>query len=1136
LFAHLVSLRRQMHWCFPITRSSVIVLALMARAPAQAPAAPFPGPPPTEPAQTMTAASSVVSSQPAATSYLHGTVRAGNTAIPGATVTATNTTSRQKYVGWTNLDGSYAIPVPSGHYTLQTEMTAFAPMTREVSVDSTPAQADFTLQLESRVQQAAARPVPTRTWPGGGAGGPAGRGFQSLGLMQSVMGADSANASGGAGDQVVPSGMPVPGIDPNSATESIAVSGNNSGSMLGMSMAEMQQRAQEYRDQQGGGIGGPGGPGGFGGGGFGGPGGGPRGGGGPMMIFGAGGRGRFDINRPHGSVYYSIGASALNASPYSLTGAAVDKPSYLQQRFGFAIGGPLNIPKIYKGGNKTFFFANYTGSRSDTPYDSFSTVPTLLERAGNFSQTTLPNGPDAGAPVAIFDPKTGLQFPNNTLPSIDPAAAGLLKYIPDPNLPGALQNFHFITTAASDLDDFNLRLIHAMGKASVGPGRGGRGPQNNLTLGFHYHGTFTNLTAPYPSVGGSTAVRSFDIPIGYIRSFGKLTNSLRFDYNRNRISTQNLYAFSQDITGSLGINGVSTNPFDWGLPNLSFTNFGGIQDTNPLLRRDQTFTFSDTLIWTHGKHTLRWGGDFRRIQQNTETDSNARGSFIFTGLNTSEVANGAPVTGTGFDFADFLLGLPQQTAVQFGANNYHFRGNSWDLFGQDDWKVRSNLTLNIGLRYEYVSPFTELDNRIVNLDIAPGFTAVAPVLPGQTGPYHGTFPDSLIRPDRNNFAPRIGLAWKVRAKTVFRAGYGVNYATTAYASMVQQLAFQPPFSTTQTNVESATTALTLQNGFPVAPPGAVTNNYSVDPNYRLGYVQIWNADVQQEVTPSLILNLDYTGTKGTRLDVIDAPNRDAAGVVLTGVQPFLWESSLADSTAHSGTVKLRKRLTHGISLGGTYTFSKSIDNASTIGGAANTTVVAQDALNLSAERGLSSFDQRHKFMGDYLWELPLGHDKQWLNAPGALRTLFGDWQWSGDWTVSTGVPFTPRILGNIADVNRGTNGTLRPDLTGQPITISNPSVSQWFNTAAFVEAPLGAYGDARRNSIEGPGAHIFDMSFTKIFPLRESRMLEFRAQFSNIFNTPNFTSIDTTVNTPAYGRVTAVGSMRAIQFLARFRF
>ena len=227
------------------------------------------------------------------------------------------------------------------------------------------------------------------------------------------------------------------------------------------------------------------------------------------------------------------------------------------------------------------------------------------------------------------------------------------------------------------------------------------------------------------------------------------------------------------------------------------------------------------MIWTHGKHTLRWGGDFRRIQINTETDGNARGSFVFTGLNTAQMVNGAPVAGTGYDFADFLLGLPQQTSVQYGYDNYHFRGNSWDMYLQDEWRARSNLSLNIGLRYEYVSPFSETNGRIVNLDIAPGFTAVAPVQPGQTGPYTGTvYPTSLTKPDRNNFAPRLGIAWKATKNAVVRAGYGINYNTTAYQNIVQNMAFQPPFSITQTNVQSVNGQLTLQNGFPPPPPGA----------------------------------------------------------------------------------------------------------------------------------------------------------------------------------------------------------------------------------------------------------------------------------------------------------------------------
>ena len=238
--------------------------------------------------------------------------------------------------------------------------------------------------------------------------------------------------------------------------------------------------------------------------------------------------------------------------------------------------------------------------------------------------------------------------------------------------------------------------------------------------------------------------------------------------------------------------------------------------------------------------------------------------------------------------------------MQFGNNNYHFRGNSWDLFVQDEWRLRGNLTLNLGVRYEYFSPFSEENNRIVNLDLPVGFTSPpVPVQVGQTGPYNGAFPVTLVRPDRNNFAPRLGLAWKPLRNTVVRAGYGINYNTSAYQSIVQNMAFQPPFSTTATNTQSATTVLTLQNGFPAVPPGSITNNFGVDPNYRLGYVQIWNVDVQQQIRPTLIMNLDYTGTKGTRLDILEAPNRTATGVLFPGVQPFYWEDSLGDSTANA---------------------------------------------------------------------------------------------------------------------------------------------------------------------------------------------------------------------------------------------
>jgi len=1061
---------------------------------------------------------------------IRGVVKSGNMPIPGVAVTAANPQVRQRVVTWTDVDGSYSLQVPEdGSYFVRTQMAAFAPAFAQVTINTAnrTAKADLEMFLQSRAPDTRQQFMQQMANQGG-------RGFQSLAVMQGEGGADS---SAGAGDDPAASaGIDALGTAASSATESVAVSGSTENSSLaGMSSEELQQRVQEFRDQHsapgGGGFRGEGG-GFFGGGGFGGGGGG----------FGIG-RGRFNINKPHGSIYYSIGDSALNAAGYSLPGTPTSKPNYFQSRFGATVGGPLNIPKIYKGGDKTSYFINYTGNVGENPFDQFATVPTLAERNGDFSATTIAAGRNAGTPVQIFDPTTNTPFPNNTIPAnrLNSTAAGLLAFIPLPNLPGDTQNFHRTTSYTSDINAISLRINHILGALPTrrtgsgdrGGGRGGRFSAKSINFGLSYQTRDSAQLNPFPSIAGKTRVHNLDVPVGYIRSFGKINNILRFDFNRNRSSTRNLYAFAQNIAGNLGINGVSQNPFDWGLPGLSFSNFNGIQDITPSQTKNQTYSIFDFMIWSHGKHTLRWGGDFRLIQLNIRTDRNARGSFTFSGFNTAQLINTprglVPAPNTGFDFADFLLGLPQQTSAQFGTNDYGFRGNFWDMFVQDEWRATSNLSLNLGLRYEYVSPYTEVHNHIANLIFTPGLTTVLPVLPGQPG-----LPASLVRPDRNNFAPRVGIAWKATPKTVVRASYGMNYNTGAYASMIQQLAFQPPFSFTQTNIESPTAPLTLQNGFLPAQNGLVTNNYAVNPNYRLGYVQIWNADVQEEITPTMILNFDYTGTKGTRLDVVEAPNRTATGLLNANVQPFSWETSAADSTANAASVRARKRLQHGISIGGTYTFSKSIDNASSIGGGA--TVVAQDPNNLSAERGLSSFDQRHRFTADYLWELPFGHDKRWLTDSSVWRDIFGDWQWSGDWTIASGLPFTPRVLNNFADISRGTNGTLRANVTGQPIALSNPTVAEWFNTAAFAAPPGGQFGDARRNSIEGPGTVMFNMALTKVFPMKEARVMELRAQATNVFNAPQFTSISTVVDSRTYGQVVGTGSMRTVQLSARFRF
>ena len=1080
-------------------------------------------------------ASLVAQTSPAAGGDISGVIKSGNVPLPGVTVSAANTLTGQKTVTSTGDDGSYGMHVKAnGRYVVRAEMPAFAIATREVLINAQnpSARVDLELVLLSRVQKQQQQAAQQQQRQATAA---LNRGFQSLAVMQSELGAENGGFNGG--DQGLPASLQVPGMSAESATESVSITGNTANAGWStLSSDELRQRVQEMREQPGG-LFGTGGPGGFGGG----PGGGRGGfggGGGPFTL--GGGRGRYNFNQPHGSLYYRVDDSALDASPFSLTGVPQAKPAYLQNNFGGSLGGPLNIPKIYNGGQKTFFFVNYNGARSETPFDAFSTVPTCAERNGDFSALS----------AVIYDPSTQQPFPGNKIANvadssvcpaagapvpvgINPQAWSLMQYIPQPNLPGSVKNFHFITTALSNLDDLNVRVIRSFGKATLGQrrgggGRGAGGGRNNLNVGFHYHSTENNLTNPFPSVGGTTAVRSFDIPVGYVRSFGKLTNNLRFDFNRNRIRTQNLYAFNTNVAGLAGVTGVSTNPFDYGIPNLSFSDFNSLNDYNPLLRRDQTFTLSDIMIWSHGKHTWRWGGDFRRIQINPETDNNPRGGFTFTGFNTANIVNGVAAPGTGFDFADFLLGLPQLSTLQFGANNYHFRGNSWDLFGQDEWRVRGNLTLNLGLRYEYVSPLSEINNLIANLLITSLNTNsinVARVLPGTAG-----VPASLVHPDRAGFAPRVGIAWKPFAKTVVRAGYGINYNTSAYSTIVQQLGFQPPFTEVQTNRNVSGL------GFTTIPPTTLTNNYGVNPDYRMGYVQIWNLNIQRELKGDVLLNVDYTGTKGTHLDVLEAPNRNITGTGLLNIDVpvFNFQTSQADSTAHAGTVRVRKRLRHGVSIGGTYTYSKSIDDASTIGGGA--VVVAQNPFNLAGERGLSSFDQRHRFVADYLIELPFGHDKRWLSNKSVLRDVFGDWQWSGDWTIATGLPFSPQVIGNFGEVNSGVNGTLRPNLTGQPIALPNPSLLEWFNTAAFVVPPTGGFGDAGRNSIEGPDSLVFDMAFTRVVPLGDVRVLEFRAAMTNIFNTPQFTGIDTNINSPSFGQVTSVGSMRKIQMQARFRF
>ena len=314
----------------------------------------------------------------------------------------------------------------------------------------------------------------------------------------------------------------------------------------------------------------------------------------------------------------------------------------------------------------------------------------------------------------------------------------------------------------------------------------------------------------------------------------------------------------------------------------------------------------------------------------------------------------------------------------------------------------------------------------------------------------------------------------------------------------------------------------------------MTNSFAVDRNYRLAYVQSWNLNIPQDVKSDLVINIGYTGSKGTHLDIIRAPSLDANGQPIVGTQPFLFESSNGSSILHSGTLRVRKRLRHGLSLGGAYTYSKSIDNASSIGGGAS--VVAQNDQDLAAERGLSSFDQRHRLTTDYYYDLPLGKDRKWLHDGSWPAKVFGGFALSGNVSAASGFPFTPRIFGNIADINRGITGAHRPDVVpGQSIQGSDSTILHWFNTAAFTN-PAGAFGDAGRNIIIGPHTVNVDMALNKTIQVKETQSLELRFSATNVFNHARFTAIDTTLGSPTFGQIISAGSMRKAQIVARYRF
>ncbi|WP_242617870.1 TonB-dependent receptor [Edaphobacter modestus] len=1112
--------------------------------------------------------------QAASGGTIKGTVKTGPVPLPGVAITATNTLTGKKYATTTDMTGAFAMAIPrNGRYVVRAELAAFADETKEVLINAAgenggkPEEAaDFTMQLASRVQQQQEQQQNQQSAAASSLASSIGRGMQSLSVTGG--GIDLADASAGTGN----AGAQMPtmaGLGGDAAsTDSVAVSGQmgQTNGLANMSEDDIRQRVEDAMSrarQQGGanadvanavagmlgGIasGGGGGRGGFGGG----------SGGGAFTVRGGGGRGGrgFNPTQPHGAIFYQGGNGALNATNYSLTGAPVVKPAYSSNRFGVTFAGSPFIPGLIKPSTKQFVFFNITGQRNTNPQNLYATVPTEAERAGDFSQLSTP----------IFDPSTTQQFQCNGVLNvicgnrISSQASSLLKYYPAPNIAAVGQqgyNYQTITAAGQNSLSANGRYVRNFGQNSGGGFRmrqqQGNGPKTlrqNINFGVSYSHSASDLPNVFLPLGGSSTSDGYNLSAGYTIGYGRLTNNATVTWNRSHASTLNFFTNGTDNPAAdagilVGNAAIASNRFYYGVPSLTFSGLTGLNSTAPSDAINQTISFSDFVSWNHKKHNFRFGGDYRRVHAdsltapgNLQSGASPLGAFTFTGYATQNANAPSGQTG-GFSFADFLLGLPQQAAVQAGLAKSYLRANVWDLYATDDWRILPNLTLNYGLRYEYFSPYAEKYNRLVNLDHNANFTEVAPVTPGQSGPFSGPFPRSLVNPDHTMFSPRFGFAYRPKGsffkETVIRGGYGINYNTQQYSSFARQLAFQPPFAVTQTNIaqQQGCGVLALADAFNCST-AAVQNNYSVNLNYRLGHVQVWNLDIQRTLPMDIVLNIGYNGALGGNLDIVRAPNRSVANVLNPTAQPFNYEDSLGFSRFHALSINARKRMQKGISLQATYQYGHSIDNASSIGG--STAVPAQNDLNLNAEEGNSSFDIRQKLTGNWVLELPFGPNRAYFSKGGFWSKALDNFSLSGDFTFATGTYYTPHYVATVAETATGTNNSLRPDrIFSQPIHGSG-TILDWFNAAAFT-APANVYGTASRGSILGPGTVAVDGSLSRTVPLGETRSFEARMTATNVFNTVQYSGIDTTLNSRTFGQVTSTANMRQLTFTARYRF
>ncbi|HWR16822.1 MAG TPA: TonB-dependent receptor [Terriglobales bacterium] len=834
-------------------------------------------------------------------------------------------------------------------------------------------------------------------------------------------------------------------------------------------------------------------------------------------------------NRFHGSAYEFIRNDKLDAANYFTNFFGQPKPPLRRNQFGGTLGGPIVR-------DKTFFFASYEGFREARAQTLSGTYPTAAMRTGDFSE--LLNLP---SPITISDPVTGVPFPGNIIPSnriLSFWPAFLSKYIPLPNRPGLDQNYVIAQTHHNDINQGMARVDHRL--------------SGKLSLDGHYvYNQVTDLPVSLnPTFGSSQNSRAHNVMLhaAYVHSPNTIID-FRAGYLR----------FWQDLKGNLegtspyiardvmGIHGIPNDSRSSDAPFFSVAGFDALGSSNISLPRkwiNERYEYRFSVYSHHNQHDLSYGLTATRLHNTFQERIIPNGLYFFNGIFS------------GYAMSDMLLGIPNTWIGAPDEFDPNFRAWSFSPWVQDDWRVTTNLTLNIGLRYEWIGHPYSANDEISNVRLPPGGGLATVVMPGQCIPelpshqcYLGGLTvnkpatRSTLANNNKNFAPRIGFAYRLGDRTVVRSAYGIFFQK-EFMGRSTILATNPPFvgAFTVNNTPETFQNFSFTDPYAGLSQGGKLGFEYIPEHTPNAYLQSWNLAVQRALGAGINVEVAYVGNKGTHQEANTVPNQPRlpgpgdldSRRPYTNVSGIAGEESIGNSSYNGLQIKAEKRFSNGLSFLSSYTWSKAFasgcDFQFTVtpgGGCVSNQYDPQSA------RGLDQNDQRHRFTLSWLYALPLGKGRFFLsNASGAVGKIVSDWQLGGIVAAASGQPLTPILT--FDNPNVGAQIAL-PDVVSNP-NKGPKTIEEWFDTSAFQTPAPFTFGSARVASITGPGSVNVDFSIFKSIPISESLKLQFRSEFFNLLNHTNLGDPNTTFGTPQFGKIFGAGPSREIQFSLRLEF